>query len=349
MSITDKNRKTYLDIIKILAILFVLFNHSHWYITSNNKYIFYIHSLLFYLCKMAVPLFIMSSGALLLKKEMSYRQIFLKRIIRILIPLLIVTSLCYFFSSASIKDFIGTLFFNYDKMSFSPYWLWYLYMLIGLYLVTPFIYKMINNFSKRDYIVFIGLFVFLFGLIKMIPIISNIVLGNALTINSSFVVNFFSINIGYYVLGYFLDNKNISKNNVKVSLIILIISIILGSLFVSYGINEKKLWYDNLVTYDLVSVAIPTTCVFIIIKYYVSKYIIDNDFTIKIKKISNSVFGIYLFHPFIISLIYNSKYLDGIININTLYGVLLIDLFVFVALFIFVYYLRKINFLKKIL
>jgi surface polysaccharide O-acyltransferase-like enzyme len=76
------NRLIHLDLLRLIAIFLVIFNH-----TGERGYILFISKMgspisLLYMaasvfCKIAVPLFFMISGALLLKKEESLKQLFL--------------------------------------------------------------------------------------------------------------------------------------------------------------------------------------------------------------------------------------------------------------------------------
>ena len=63
-------KKYYLEVIRILAILMVMYNHSAAFMSfSNQSGVEYAISFLFSMvCKGAVPLFFMVSGALLLEK-----------------------------------------------------------------------------------------------------------------------------------------------------------------------------------------------------------------------------------------------------------------------------------------
>lgn len=77
------NRKSYIDLLKIMAIYMVLFNHTKdkgfilFTIAQGSKlYPFYLFNAIW--IKIAVPLFFMTSGALLLGKEESIGQILKK-------------------------------------------------------------------------------------------------------------------------------------------------------------------------------------------------------------------------------------------------------------------------------
>ena len=115
-------KKYYLEVIRILAILMVMYNHSAAFMSfSNQSGVEYAISFLFSMvCKGAVPLFFMVSGALLLGKNESGKDLFQKRISAhdscncdILVPVLYETgfkrrtSFCTVFVSAVTADGSG--------------------------------------------------------------------------------------------------------------------------------------------------------------------------------------------------------------------------------------------------
>lgn len=70
----SNQRKKYLDLVKTLAIAFVIYNHTGQegflsFIPWGNTFSSILKVILSVLCKTAVPLFFMCSGALLLSKE----------------------------------------------------------------------------------------------------------------------------------------------------------------------------------------------------------------------------------------------------------------------------------------
>lgn len=82
-------RKVYIDFLKIIAIYMVLFNHTEtkgfvlFTIARTSKlYPLYLFNAIF--IKIAVPLFLMTSGALLLGKSESYRDLMNKRFFKYL-------------------------------------------------------------------------------------------------------------------------------------------------------------------------------------------------------------------------------------------------------------------------
>ena len=83
-------RRVYIDFLKVIAIYLVLFNHTGvsgfvlFTVRQGTKMYF---PLMFnaILIKIAVPLFFMASGALLLGKEESYRDLLCRRFLRFLV------------------------------------------------------------------------------------------------------------------------------------------------------------------------------------------------------------------------------------------------------------------------
>ena len=108
-------KKYYLEVIRILAILMVMYNHSAAFMSfSNQSGVEYAISFLFSMvCKGAVPLFFMVSGALLLGKNESGKDLFQKRILRMILVIVIfsflyyMTSFCTVFVSAVTADGSG--------------------------------------------------------------------------------------------------------------------------------------------------------------------------------------------------------------------------------------------------
>ena len=91
---TLQRDKIYLDILRIIAIFFVVFNHTpgfyfmpssqageveYWWLLLQNQVV-----------KMAVPMFLMVTGALLLPKEETIYEVLRKRVFRFLVVLLFV-------------------------------------------------------------------------------------------------------------------------------------------------------------------------------------------------------------------------------------------------------------------
>ncbi len=341
-----KKRIVYFDVIKILSSFLVIFNHSHWYIMNEGTLVNGIHHLLFCICKIAVPLFIMVSGALILGKKTNYKEIFTRRIFRVIVPLLFIFTLSSLIYHATFSEFIRILFTNDITFPHIPYWTWYLYLLISLYLMTPFLQKMIKNFDNKDYIVFIIIVVFGLSFIYESMSIFKLFLGENIMLNDSITLGIFPVAIGYYVMGYYLYKLKITRKIFKISSLLLILFIIFGTLLLRLGIM-RGIGYDEVLRYNYFIVAVNASCTFIIVKYLTKKLIKKVNVKNIIGIIGDSGFGVYLFHLYLIEYLSKTRVFYIICSYSSLAAVLLVDITIFLLLTIVFYFLRKIPFIKK--
>ena len=83
-----KNKTIYIEVLRTVSIFLVIFNHTRG--LGNNLYSYVLPDTFSYwgslalsiFCKVAVPIFFMISGGMLLGKEESIRELFQKRIFR---------------------------------------------------------------------------------------------------------------------------------------------------------------------------------------------------------------------------------------------------------------------------
>ena len=186
-------KKVHIELLRLLAIYFVIFNH-----TGNQGYLFFVkqvNSLLYFpymgfsiLCKVAVPIFFMISGALLLNRNETLKELFLKRILRMII-ILVVTSVPYYVWLHSDEGMNISSFLSYIYSESATTALWYLYSYIGLLLMLPFLRKMVMNLSEKEYIyLFVGNIIF----VGILPCVEFLLWNNGIKLNESFSVTLFT-------------------------------------------------------------------------------------------------------------------------------------------------------------
>lgn len=134
-----EERKIYFDFLRIFATFAVIILHvsaQNWHTTDINSFEWNIFNFYDSIVRWGVPIFVMISGALFLNKNQSIKKIYTKNILRIIIAF-IFWSLIYtvlFSKGLSIKTMIINFFEGY-------YHMWFLFMIVGLYMITPFIKK----------------------------------------------------------------------------------------------------------------------------------------------------------------------------------------------------------------
>lgn len=334
-----KKRIVWLDILKIIACFLVIVNHSGLYIfkftNTTASHVFY--SINFAFCKLAVPVFIMASGAVFLKRKTTYKDM-LKKIFRFAVPLVGISLISYIHHSGDYNVLNFSRVFLKDRI-LGPYW--YLYMLIGLYLLTPFIKKMVDGFDNKDYTYFIILTLIIPTFLKMISYYTKI------EISSYFFESCIPETISLFVAGYYIGNLKKNKKLLIASISILLI--ILGCFMLSVYIPYTKIGtFDyKFGTYNSFFAIVEALCIFYIIKYF-----FENK-NVKCEKVINEIslctFGIFLFHYPAIDKLFNIEIIQKIFSFNPYVGTYTLQIAVFITTGLITYLLRKVPIIKKFL
>ncbi len=351
-----KRIKTYnstVDLIRAIAIIFVLVVHVFSEIltkTSPNALDWLIATFFVTFGKVAVPLFIMLSGFLLLEEQKKYTisEFYKKRILRIGLPLLFWPFFYYLaYIIFSPKEFNWTLFFN-DYIFLNMYYhLYFLFIILGLYFITPILKPFINSLNLAEKKITICLML-LFSLI-----ITSIHYYAPTRLNFWTIFTVFIPYISFYAAGNYLKYIKISKRTL-INLLLFSVIIVLVTVFAKYlmQIYIYSNWINQYPADGLSIFVLPLSILSFIILFNAERNSKNFSNLAKsglIRKLAVASFGIYLIHPLFLYLI--NKYT---LNIH-LNGLLLI-LYLFVKIvillilsYLFTYILSKIPVLKKLI
>ena len=149
----------HIEFIRIFAAFFVIFNHTGndgfflFAFYDKGSLTYWAYMFLSVLCKISVPLFFMIAGALLLRKDMSFKKIWSEKIMRMALALFIFSVITYIGTglyspggTLSVGDFFYKL---YAKRVTYAYW--YIYAYIALLMTLPFLRAMVKNISAVSY------------------------------------------------------------------------------------------------------------------------------------------------------------------------------------------------------
>ncbi len=294
-------RLVYLEWLRILAALAVVTIHVSAGVVTDNaqeyKTPWMAGNFFETISRWAVPMFVMISGALMLSstKEISTAAFLKKKLAKILIPLT-AFSIIYYANEVrkgeitySISDFIKR-FATDDIM----YHLWFLYMIAGLYLITPLLKILIQNAKRKDIEYFIVLWLFASVLSKWLEYF----VGYSFKIELFFVTHY----IGYFVLGYYLFTYDFHKEwrtFMYIGGIIGFITTFFMTYHESLKIDEplEQFWYDE----HSPNVLLMAVALFILFK---STKIGQVRLPWFGNVISQASFGIYLIHIFVMQILY---------------------------------------------
>lgn len=279
---------------RIIAILAVVFLHTAARVvgaTDIGSEYWWIGNLYDSFFRWCVPVFVMISGALLLdpNKCEDLKTFYGKRVYRILVPIIFWSAFFLLWSATKgmIKGPpISLLYLAKKLLSGKPYaHMWFLYMIINLYLFTPFFRKIVAKSSRNEMHVIV-IFTFLIAMI-------NAFYMKLFYEESKLFLNWFLSYIPYFFAGYLIrtDNRNYSK--------VLLWSVFLFSVSLtaigSYIEATNKDLHKDFYFYDYLSITVipMSLSVMYLLKSWKTP-IVSEVFT---KTLSALTLGIYLIHP----------------------------------------------------
>lgn len=250
------------------------------------------------LVRFSVPIFLLISGALLLPKTYpSLQAYFSKRVLRIVYPFLfwsiiyIAYSLFHTYQETGSMEMrqITTRFFVKlrDGASFH---LWYVYLILGLYLIYPVLGKWLHHSKQSEIKYFI--FIWVVCIVARLPFIADYF--------PKIELIYFSGYIGYPVLGYLLIRyKFENREKIKEIALLLIGAGVLITFFGTYFLTSHNGHFDDTLYHFLSpNVGIAAVGVFLLFQY--SDIKINDTLTSIIGFFSRYSYGIYLVHVLVI-------------------------------------------------
>lgn len=306
------SRILYIDALRTLACFAVVLLHvaasesSNVEFGSHNWNVFMIYETL---TNWAVPVFVMISGAMMLSKEYSYKDV-LKKAGRVAV-IFFIWSFIYLIAGILLN---GTSVYKADFIWLQVflqghYHMWYLIMVFGLYLIAPFLKPIADNKTLLKAFLILSL-VFCFVLpsvtdLMMIPRINRIlsvpVIGavyRALTnITSDMYFHMVLGFAGYFVFGYAMHSYE--GKSAKKSIGFGILAVLAGSVIVYCGLrasNSREMAFVFLKYYQF-GIFLQACGMFLIFKN-----IGKSSFVSLASKLSAMSLGIYLLHPLMIEI-----------------------------------------------
>lgn len=256
------------------------------------------------LFRWCVPAFMMMSGALFLapEKAFSVSKLYKKSILRIVT--------CFIFWSAlyAVAHCVHT---GKGKWTFmnqflrGHYHMWYVFAILGLYMLTPFLRKLTENRKLTEYFLLLA-FIFVFLLPRLLGFLQIFPLPHADVIASarSAVTQINPLPNGcalfYFVLGHYLHTYPLEKKLCRLLIPAGLVGFIMTVALTSWhtGLLEERSAYF----YDMTSltVLLMVISVFLLFQYAFADYHPSQRMQHLLITLTQCSFGVYLVHPFLI-------------------------------------------------
>ncbi len=343
----SKERVVYADVLKIFASFSVVFLHvaaGGWGSAGIETYEWKVFNIYDSVLRFGVPVFVMASGMFLLRPE---KKLSVVDIYKKYIPRIVICFLSWSFLYAIYPVVSGKMQFEQERFLrefiFGHYHMWYLYMIVGLYIITPILRKIIQDKKSAEYFILLSA-IFAF----VLPFAAKVFqLKDFEMFVRKFEVSMVLGYSGYFVLGYYLDFYEIKIATRKIIYVAGILGVLATAALTS-TVSLKSGKADSMFySYLSPNVLAASIAVFVFFRYRVSKIKFGPKSLKAAGVLSACSFRIYLVHDFFNIFLYNAGI--SVMNYNPAVSVPIIAAAVFAMSFVASYIIGKIPFLNKIL
>lgn len=293
LSSTTSFRQSSYDVIRFVAILVVFSIHCMAVLDAqrDTSISIFVSNLFHAFQGIGVPLFVLLSGALLLGKQESPKVYLKRRMVRVLIPFLTWSIILF-----GIYYIVEPTYYGNDLRNTPPHTVvmkflnillfkgihgvyWYVYMILGLYLIVPVLQNFLR-YANENQILYACLLVS--AIVVMNMLLPDLLVTKRMISGNLIFLGYFLM--GYYIKQYLLQKTWSSSVLMASSLFLLILSFI----------NQYLLIMDQGIIIYFMSISIFGTFM---------KFEIKNRSAIRyITFVSRTSYGMYLSHVLLISM-----------------------------------------------
>lgn len=291
-----KKRRYDYDVLRVCSMLGVIYLHVAVGGLRSFDYpvLWNFSNVLACISTPAVPLFFMMSGALLLSGDRTtdLDYLFQKRIPKVLAPLLTFSFITLMYSV--VRNNPAAALTGLSRLLNTPVVVpyWFLYALIPMYLISPFLRFTVKDMSDRHWNYMMALWVIsltLYTIRTFVPDEVELIFTEHWTLNLNFIGGY----LGYFLLGAYLERwERLPSRRV-------LIAVILGTLCVSifgtrWDTAHTGMYLDRFTNYLTLFTMVLSVCIFLLAKSCLR----GREETGKLLPLlAGNSFAVYLIHP----------------------------------------------------
>lgn len=340
-------RVPFLDFLRIIACFLVIVNHTTgdiFLVRTPEGLTWKVAVTYFFLSKVAVPVYFMITGYLLLSKPVSWKKHW-QRIYRIILVIIIAGVAYWLYHGLwqepgtpveQILENIKTIYYKIPSNA-----LWYLYNYLAILLMLPYFQKMADGMSKTDYHIFFLIYAVFVG---TVPVLRHYF--PEVQLNSNFGLPLFGGHITMLFIGQYFHRFGIRKTRKGFVLAVVLFTAMLafnaiGTYYEALAVGKNYLFLDNR---NYLPIMVQSACVF----YCASCLRFPEKLGRIISRLGSCTFAMYLLSDMAVDFLKPlNQMLCGVMH--PLFAVVLYEMAVFALCLCVTIPLRKIPGLKKLL
>jgi surface polysaccharide O-acyltransferase-like enzyme len=342
------------DLIRTVAIVLVILLHAsaesyssvNW-MSPQGVQIWWASNVYDSLARVCIPLFVMLSGALLLqpgKADEPLKVFFKKRLNRIGIPFLFWGATYFAWQILVNGQAFSANFIVQGVLTGPDYQFWFLYLIFGLYLLTPVLRVFIKH---AEWKILRYLIIVWFAGTAIIPLMTLFGPYN-LSANVFIVTGW----LGYFVLGAYLMKVQLKSSLLTLVWVLGLLWTIIGTYLVIATLGEK--FSQFFLTAASFNIILASTALFLLLASVPSQKI-ENRFppvNRVLKLISLNTLPIFLFHVIVLEVLQKGYFFGftiSIIKMNPIIEIPLITALTLLICLAVIVPLKKIPYMKRII
>ncbi len=311
----EGQRIIFLDFLRVIACFMVILVHACEFYYLNAEGVFFNSdsdrawiAIIDGAGRCSVPLFVMASSYLLLPLRYSAGTFARKRFVRIIVPFAvwslfyaIVPGLAAGSSASDILIRTCRLITNFNDEGGH---LWFIYMLVGIYMIMPVISPWIQTASRRAELTFLGIWFVSCTLCYLRPLFGE--MWGQCAWNEFHALYYYSGFIGYVVLAHCIRKYTAgwsTGKNIAVGVPLFAIGYaITATVFYNHGaVSTDYAYVEQSWNFCSFNVALMTAGAFLIIKCITRA---PKRLYAVVRRLSNVSFAIYLMHIFVLGFVF---------------------------------------------
>lgn len=299
-----QSRVKYCDALRVLAIALVVLVHvfADWrdlYLSSNRSY-YFILTCVETITRVAVPIFFMLTGAFMLgrTKEERYIDFLKKRVLKLFVPFVIFSLIYYLYECWKVGAGVtpGEFLLKFSNNGIK-YHFWFMSAIILIYLVLPFLNKMVLNLDRRA---LHNLIIVLF-IANVLATLAYVAKSFGLAVFDTWIYPNEMRYINYLFLGHFLCHDDLTTKQRKWLYVCGVLALMSMPLLDIWTVGELR--NDALFVAGTFAPFIAAAATFVLFKYNYDKWHVPKRVERFFTRTTPFVFYIYMLHVLVMELV----------------------------------------------
>ena len=303
MKETAKNHEYYIDVARVFSMISVIMIHVgaiSWYDAPFSLYPWGVMNLFDLLSRYCVPVFLMISGYLFLdpRSPITVKKLYTRYLPRLLCAFFFWSFLYALITSGlatqrTLSNGVGIKLIQ--DTFWGHYHMWYMYIIVGLYIITPALRPIARDREAMKYFLIVSFILsYVMPMIQMIPAIYEHTAKYTNRLELDFITGY----VFYYLAGYYFGSTDFTVRQRRLIYLIGICAFVFATAVVTVYVLVMQFPNSELHEYYTAGVPVYSIAAFVFFRYRFGDVDPGSKVMKLIIRLSGLSFGVYMAHDF---------------------------------------------------